>query len=310
MAGPGDRSQWQWLAAPRYDIRHHAGHGERQRETGHRQGQLHRQDSDHHHGPRRPEQDRGCPRHLCSNCVRDSWSARPRSTSTCRGAAQGRSRWRSAVRGRPPGLLTVVPVSPTTSCSWLTLSAMSGTTPSHRERLRERRDSRGGLQTVHDHLLGGESQRAEFSPNVTVNLTVPDPGFVATPTDITIWQKIGAIRRPSRARCRSIRPSAADRLDCQRRWRGLRRSTLRRSSPTARPAITDDGLVIDGVLAPTPDWLEFTPAVGYHTLDDDGLGEAGHGGRHVSRQDHHRRRWRLPTQEVIRDCRRRRQYLH
>ena len=55
------------------------------------QGQLHRQDSDHHHGPRRPEQDRGCPRLLCVDCVRDSWSARPHSISTCRGAAPGRS---------------------------------------------------------------------------------------------------------------------------------------------------------------------------------------------------------------------------
>ena len=62
--GPGDRNQWQWLAASRHDIRHYAGHGKRQGEPGRRQGQLHRHDSDHHRGPRRPDQDRRCPRFL------------------------------------------------------------------------------------------------------------------------------------------------------------------------------------------------------------------------------------------------------
>ena len=59
----------------------------------------------------------------------------------------------------------------------------------HRERLCERCDSRGGFQTVLDHCSQQIRSGVPGSPQyVTVNLTVADPGFVVTPTDITIRQ--------------------------------------------------------------------------------------------------------------------------
>ena len=58
------------LADHRRAVRYHAGNGERQRENERQQGHLHRQDSDHHHEPRRPEQDRRYPRLLCGAVFR------------------------------------------------------------------------------------------------------------------------------------------------------------------------------------------------------------------------------------------------
>ena len=113
--------------------------------------------------------------------------------------------------GPTPWTATVAPVSPTTSCSWLTLGA-NGTTPSTVNVFANPPTAGVGLQTVHDHLLGKPIRTPNSPQTVTVNLTVPDPGFAAAPTDITIWQKIGASE--------SHAPGAdhpAERADCMER---------------------------------------------------------------------------------------------
>jgi hypothetical protein len=154
---------------------------------------------------------------------------------------------------------TVAPVSPTTSCDWLILSAASGTTP-------------GSVNVSANSVTAGVgSKRCSIifsaldtsvpgSPQyVTVNLTVPDPGFAVSPTEITIWQKIGAAAVTREVQIiRPLKPTT---------WTATAQplsvaAGLAEKLANGQATITAEGLIIDGVPAEAPVWLAFTPVAG------------------------------------------------
>ena len=154
---------------------------------------------------------------------------------------------------------TVAPVAPTSSCNWLTLSATSGTTPSTVNVVANSATAGVGSRRC-SIIYSAVDPSVPNSPQyVTVNLTVPDPGFVVSPAELTIRQAIGAstvtrevkIERPSAPTtwvATALPLSAA--------------ASLEEKLATGQANFTADGLIIDGVLVPPPSWLGFTPDSG------------------------------------------------
>ena len=161
--------------------------------------------------------------------------------------------------GPTPWTATVAPVSPTTSCSWLTLGAMSGTTPSTVNVFANATTAGVGSKQCMIIFSANPSSTPGSPQTVTVNLTVPDPGFAAAPTDITIWQKIGAAAVTRQVQI--IRPSAPTAWNATA-LEGVAAVDLEGMLANGQASFTDDGLAVDGVLAPTASWLVFTPSFG------------------------------------------------
>ena len=161
--------------------------------------------------------------------------------------------------GPTPWTASVAPVAPTTSCSWLTLSATSGTTPVTVNVFANSATAGVGSKRC-SIIFSAVDPSVPNSPQyVTVNLTVPDPGFGVSPSEITIRQKIGA---PAVTReVQIIRPSAPT------NWTATAlplsaAAGLEEKLATGQATVTADGVVIDGVLVPPPSWLGFTPDTG------------------------------------------------
>jgi hypothetical protein len=151
------------------------------------------------------------------------------------------------------------PVPPTVSCDWLTLSSTSGTTPS-------------SVNILANSVLAGVGTKqclvifATVDPSVpgspktvTVNLTVPDPGFVVTPSELTIRQPVDGtplisyitIFRPGRAvqwTASALPTSAA--------------ADFAEKLASGQATITGEGVSIDGALVAPPDWLVISPTSG------------------------------------------------
>ena len=164
-----------------------------------------------------------------------------------------------ASAGPTAWIAVVVPVAPTTSCGWLTLGAMSGTTPSTVNVLANSLTAGVGSKRC-SIIFSAVDLSVPNSPQyVTVSLTVPDPGFAASPSQITLWQKIGASTVTREVQI--IRPSAPTPWTAAA-FEGIAVTDLEEKLANGQASITDDGLVIDGVLAPSLDWLEFTPTSG------------------------------------------------
>ncbi len=161
--------------------------------------------------------------------------------------------------GPTPWNTTVAPVAPTTSCGWLTLSATIGTTPSTVNVLANAATAGVGTKRC-TIIFSAVDPSVQNSPQyVTVNLTVPDPGFVASPSEITIWQETAAPRVTRQIRIE--RPKQAT------NWTASAQplsavADLAEQLANGQATITADGVVIDGVLADPPAWLEFTPTTG------------------------------------------------
>ena len=153
----------------------------------------------------------------------------------------------------------MVPVAPTTSCSWLSLSTMSGSTPVTVNVLANATTAGVGPQRC-TIIFAAVDPNVPNSPQyITVNLTVPDPGFAAAPTDITIWQKIGAAE--VKRQVQIIRPSAETAWNATA-LEGVAVVDLEAMLANGQASFTDDGLAVDGVLAPTASWLAFEPSSG------------------------------------------------
>jgi hypothetical protein len=159
--------------------------------------------------------------------------------------------------GPTPWTATVVPVSPTVSCSWLTLGALSGTTPSTVNL--SANPAAAGVGTKQCLIIfSAVDPGVPNSPQtVTVNLTVPDPGFVVSPANLTIWQKTSAapvvgevkIERPLTPTVWSYSAQELSQV-----------VGLEEKLANGQATVTADGLVIDGVLAAPPSWLVLTPS--------------------------------------------------
>jgi hypothetical protein len=156
---------------------------------------------------------------------------------------------------------TVSPVPPTSSCSWLTLGATSGTTPVN-VTVSANASTAGVGSKQCSIIFAADEAGVPGSPQyVTVNLTVADPGFVVTPTDITIRQAIADYPTTVKSYVKIERPTQVTDWTATA-LEGIAATELDEKFANGQASITDDGLVIDGVLAPSLTWLEFTPAVG------------------------------------------------
>jgi hypothetical protein len=152
---------------------------------------------------------------------------------------------------------SVAPVSPTTSCSWLTLSAMAGSTPSTvsvfvNAAVADLSDKQCTITFSAPGVTGSPQY-------VTVNLTVPDPGFVVTPTDFTIWQKTSAA--PVLRYVTIFRPGGAVSWTASALPLSAAADLIEKLA-NGQATITAEGVTIDGSPVAAPDWLVFTPTAG------------------------------------------------
>jgi hypothetical protein len=154
---------------------------------------------------------------------------------------------------------TVVPVAPTTSCSWMTPSALTGTTPNTVNVVVN--------ATVPDLtfrrctiIFSASDPTVPGSPQyVTVNLTVPDPGFVVSPQDITIRQATSAA--PVITNVTIFRPGGT--VDWTASALPLSAAAgLVEQLANGQATITAEGVTIDDASVAAPSWLVFSPSGG------------------------------------------------
>ena len=135
---------------------------------------------------------------------------------------------------------------------------MSGTTPSTVNVFANAGDSRGGFQTVHDHLRGGGSQRAKFSP---IRYRQPDGAGSGVCGHSDRYHDLADDRASATTVIRYvtiIRPGEAI------SWTAsalplTAAAGLDEKLANGQATITADGVVIDGVPVAAPAWLVFTP---------------------------------------------------
>jgi hypothetical protein len=95
--------------------------------------------------------------------------------------------------------------------------------------------------------------------DIPVTLTVPDPGFLVYPTQMSLWQQIGAATVTRQVEI--VRPGIPT---------GWVATALPMSAATGLEAklasgeakVTENGVMIDGIQVPPPAWLAFTPDSG------------------------------------------------
>ena len=116
-----------------------------------------------------------------------------------------------------------------------------------------------GSHTGQIRIAAADPSVVPNSQDITVNLTVTDPGFIVYPSELSLWQKIGTptvtkeilIARPSK----------------QTPWNAVAVplgsvAGLKEKLAQGQAKLTVDGVIIDGVPAAAPDWLDFTPTFG------------------------------------------------
>jgi hypothetical protein len=154
---------------------------------------------------------------------------------------------------------TVVPVAPTTSCSWMTPSALTGTTPNTVNVLVNAAvaDLTFKRCTI---IFAASDPTVPGSPQyVTVNLTVPDPGFVVSPQDITIWQLTSAA--PVLRSITIFRPGGT--VDWTASALPLSAADgLVEKLANGQATITAEGVTIDGAPVAAPSWLKLSSSGG------------------------------------------------
>jgi len=156
--------------------------------------------------------------------------------------------------GSLPWLSSVVAGS-----NWLRLSKTSGGTP----------DSLGisvNSTAVRPDVYVGTIRITAQDPtainpvqDITVNLTLTDPGFIVLPTEVALMQQIGgplvqkrvAITRPS-----GLVPWVATAVPMPNA------STVLDAIAKGKAQVSAQGVTIDGVSVPPPSWLSFTPDTG------------------------------------------------
>ena len=143
--------------------------------------------------------------------------------------------------------------------TWLNLGAFSGTTPGTLFVSVNSVAAGAGTHTGRIRIIATTPGTLNTPQDVSVTLTVPDPGFIVYPTQTTILQQIGA---PAVTRqIEIVRPGiptawVATALPLSAAAR------LEEKLANGEAKVTDSGLMIDGVQVSPPTWLEFTPDSG------------------------------------------------
>ena len=143
--------------------------------------------------------------------------------------------------------------------SWLNLGAFSGTTPGTLFVSVNSVAAGVGTHTGTIRIIATTPGTLNTPQDIPVTLTVPDPGFLVYPTQMSLLQQIGA---PAVTRqIEIVRPGiptawVATALPLSAAAR------LEEKLANGEAKVTDSGLMIDGVQVSPPTWLEFTPDSG------------------------------------------------
>ncbi len=166
-----------------------------------------------------------------------------------------------AISGPGPTSWTasVAPVTPTTSCSWLTLNAMSGTTPSTVNVLVNAATADLSFKQCLIIFAAVDPSVPGSPKTVTINLTVPDPGFVVTPAELSIRQPVGAV--PIKSYVTIFRPGGSVSWSASALPISAA-ADLAEKLADDQATITAEGVSIDGTPVAAPDWLVILPSAG------------------------------------------------
>jgi hypothetical protein len=144
--------------------------------------------------------------------------------------------------------------------SWLRIGATAGTTPSTLYVTVNTVAAGPGTRQGTIKITANDSQIANRIQYLTVNLNVPDPGFVLYPSAVNLWQQIGAATQVTKE-IQVLRPMTPT------QWVATALPlaaavSLREKLASGAARVEAGGLLIDGQLAPPPDWLVFSPDSG------------------------------------------------
>jgi len=143
--------------------------------------------------------------------------------------------------------------------SWLNLGSTSGTAPSTLYTSVNSAVAGVGTHTGNIRITATTPGTLNSPQNIPVTLTVPDPGFLVYPTQMTIWQKIGAATVTREVQL--VRPGiptgwVATALPMSAA------AVLEEKLASGAAKVTENGVMIDGVPVPPPAWLSFDPTSG------------------------------------------------
>ncbi len=143
---------------------------------------------------------------------------------------------------------------------WLRLSATGGTTPSTLYVSVNSVAAGPGSHSGTIKITATDPQIANSPQYITVNLNVPDPGFVLYPSQVSLWQLIGAGTQVTKE-IQVLRPQQPTSWTATA-LPATEATTLREKLASGAARLDAQGLTIDGQPVSPPDWLVFTPASG------------------------------------------------
>jgi hypothetical protein len=147
--------------------------------------------------------------------------------------------------------------------AWLSMSATQGTSPSTVAVTVNSVAAGPGTHTGTIRIRALTAQVANSPQYITISLTVPDPGFLVTPTRLDFWQQVGDPAAPAQA-------VTVQHLTGPVHWAATAVSTDDWSRVATALAegtanVSAQGVLLDGVEVLPPSWLHFTPDSGYST---------------------------------------------
>ncbi|MCX7669295.1 MAG: FG-GAP-like repeat-containing protein [Anaerolineae bacterium] len=143
--------------------------------------------------------------------------------------------------------------------SWLRINTTAGTTPAT---LYVSVDTVAAGPGTHQGVIkiaATDPQVANSPQYVTVNLTVPDPGFVLYPSQVNIWQQIGAAAVTKEIQV--LRPASPTQWVAAALPLGLA-AGLPEKLASGAAHLDKHGLTVDGQAVTPPAWLVFAPDSG------------------------------------------------
>jgi hypothetical protein len=147
----------------------------------------------------------------------------------------------------------------TQGISWLNLGSFAGTAPSTLYASVNSAVAGVGTHTGNIRITATTPGVLNSPQNIPVTLTVPDPGFLVYPTQMTLWQQIGAATVTRQVEI--VRPGiptgwVATALPMSAA------AGLEEKLASGEAKVTENGVMIDGIQVPPPAWLSFTPDSG------------------------------------------------
>ena len=147
----------------------------------------------------------------------------------------------------------------TQGSSWLNLGSTSGTAPGNLFVSVNSVAAGIGTHVGNIRITATTPGTLNSPQNIPVTLTVPDPGFLVYPTQMTLWQQIGAATVTRQVEI--VRPGiptgwVATALPMSAA------AGLEEKLASGEAKVTENGVMIDGIQVPPPAWLSFTPDSG------------------------------------------------